>query len=154
MKHEHEATECEMYILNNLTKKRPTFSTKGIKPAVRTTASAPTGRTHAGASTVPGSAAPTVNSVVAELTRVAAASTDCSGETIILHGSDTGRLDILPNFTHGDGAINASATGYRDRRAVVIENFMLLGCKCGAVRKFPDFPIRYRLFCKRKPQEI
>lgn len=104
-----------------------TLSNKGISPAVRITAKAPTGRTHPGASTVPGSAVPLAairgtTDVCSTVESDAAAAG--RGATILVHCRPGA---TLPSLDEGGAVTKPSAAGARQRRAVVAEkSFMVI----------------------------
>ena len=100
-----------------------TLSRRGIRPAVRITANAPTGRTHAGASTVPGSAVPAA---------AINGATDCNTLVTPVDAAGRGATMVVlcragvTTLDSGGATTNASAAGARQRRAVVADKSCMM----------------------------
>ena len=105
-----------------------TLSNTGIRPAVKITATAPAGRTHPGASTVPGSATP----LLASSGTTEVCSTVVTAETAAGRGDAIAVVQEAPARplammrTLGGATTKASATGARHRRESTAESFMAL----------------------------
>ena len=114
-----------------LTQQKLTFNKSGITPAVRMTAKAPTGSTHPGASTLPGSATPlaAIRGTTVCSTLVTPAPDAGSGATIVVDC----RVAPNPLPLDDEGATTkASAEEARHRAAVVTEKSFMSEKKLGS----------------------
>lgn len=110
-----------------------TLSSRGIRPAVRITATAPAGSTHPGASTEPGSATPLLaSSGTTEVcsTVVTAERAAGRGDAIIVVQEAPARPPAVVMRALGGATTKASATGARHRRGSTAESFMALVLLC------------------------